>query len=88
MKHLTSKIAVVHRDCGHACSVSDDRAGAERLQSMLAVGGYHQWRVRRIAPDDLEAVLTGLLTSDPQAGGCQTCRIDQDRVLALLAAQS
>jgi hypothetical protein len=80
--------AVVHSSCGHAAAVVPDRAGAEGVRQALAAGGDFRWRVRLIPADELEAVVIGLVESDPQSRGCATCRVDVERASALMRGTS
>ena len=76
--------AVVHATCGHAASVSSDRAGSQKLKDLLHAGGYHQWRVRLLADETAIAAAAESLTESNTGTSCDICRVDQDRVLALI----
>ncbi len=75
--------AVVHATCGHAASVSSDEAGSQKLKDLLHAGGYHQWRVRLLADETAIAAAAESLAAS-NSGTCDICRVDQDRVLALI----
>lgn len=84
MRLVRKQYGVVHRRCGHACATSPSRRHAEVLRMLLSRGGYHQWRV--LAYRDSEAFKTAIEVIVGEPDGCEVCGVDQDRVLALIAA--
>mgnify|MGYP000860330314 CR=1 FL=1 len=84
MRLVRKQYGVVHRGCGHACATSPSRHHAEVLRGILSRGGCHQWRVLAYRDSEAFTAAVEVIVENPQ--GCEVCRVDQDRVLALIAA--
>lgn len=86
---MTAPLYVLeHQTCGHFAGAANDREGLDAQQRILAAGGYHRWHVRAAATDEVDSVITAILTDER----CPTCHVDVTRAhlpgVADVAAQA